>query len=201
MTDQLQALQWVVSKNGDQPPMEFLCPTRDVADGRLPKLYSEAIHHNFNTNKAALLTALAGELTANCFDHNLGKWRDISGCWFSFSSLEDQLHITIADRGQGILNSLKQADSSLASPHDALVVALTKQISGRQPENRGRGLKFIINALNEHFTGAKFILRSDDAQVVATAPIETSRIVESIQSNQAAVYGTYAEIVIPPETK
>lgn len=201
MTDQLQVLPWVISKNGDQPPNEFFCPTRDVADGRLPKLYSAAIHYKFSANQAALLTALAGELTANCFDHNLGKWRDISGCWFSFNSLEDQLYITIADRGQGILNSLKQADNSLASPHDALVVALTKQISGRQPEKRGRGLKFIINALNEHFTGARFILRSDDAQFNAIAPIQPSHLVESIQSNQATVYGTYAEIVLPSTTK
>ncbi len=132
-----QAFHWATETSAQEPPTEYYCPTRDIADARLPKLYQEAITNGLSEDNTALLTAIAAELTTNCFDHNLGSWKDISGCWFSFEMQNNVLQIIIGDRGQGILKSLLHADKSLTSHTDALFVALTKQISGRQPENRG----------------------------------------------------------------
>ena len=51
--------------------------------------------------------------------------------------------VVLADRGQGILATLKRAEPELKNHQDALLTAFTKVISGRAPEYRGNGLKFV----------------------------------------------------------
>ncbi|MDO8512050.1 MAG: hypothetical protein Q7S57_02160 [bacterium] len=196
-----QAIIWAKENFVNEPPPQYYCPTRDIADGRLPKLYQEAIANGLAEEKTALLTALAAELTTNCFDHNLGSWKDISGCWFSFEVQNNVLRIIIADRGQGVLRSLQQADKNLTSHHDALIVALTKQISGRQPENRGRGLKFIMKSLNQEFPEAHFFIQTGDAKFETVFPINESVVASFVQDKQEFVYGTYAEVEIIMNTR
>ena len=53
----------------------------------------------------------------------------------------------MADRGQGILNSLRRVRPDLQNDVDALRVAFTEQVSGRAPEKRGNGLKFVSEAV------------------------------------------------------
>ncbi len=51
--------------------------------------------------------------------------------------------IIIADRGRGIMETLKKVKPGLANDMDALTVVFTERISGRAPEARGNGLKFV----------------------------------------------------------
>ena len=51
--------------------------------------------------------------------------------------------IVIADRGQGILSSINKVKPDIKTDVDALKVAFTEIISGRFPEKRGNGLKFV----------------------------------------------------------
>jgi len=55
----------------------------------------------------------------------------------------DKEKIVLADRGQGILATLKKVKPELANHQDALRTAFTEMISGRAPEYRGNGLKFV----------------------------------------------------------
>lgn len=56
----------------------------------------------------------------------------------------------LGDRGQGILSSLKQVLPTLQDDQVALNTAFEKKISGRSPEHRGNGLKFVRNVINQH---------------------------------------------------
>jgi len=49
----------------------------------------------------------------------------------------------LADRGLGILTTLKRVRPHLENAGEALQVAFTETISGRYPETRGNGLKFV----------------------------------------------------------
>jgi hypothetical protein len=51
--------------------------------------------------------------------------------------------VVLADRGLGVLATLRRARSELANSEEALTVAFTEIISGRYPEIRGNGLKFV----------------------------------------------------------
>jgi hypothetical protein len=128
-----------------------LCPTRDIFQARLDTLYQETINRKLlPENEAALLTAVVGEIGNNCFDHNLGQWPDLTGCWFSWIYFEEKksLFVIVADRGQGIRNSLRRVRPDLKGEDEALQLAFEKRISGRSPEQRGNGLKFVRSVIN-----------------------------------------------------
>lgn len=121
---------------------EFACETRDAFSGRLSKLTAlEKL--GLMESELALLIAVAGEVGNNCFDHNLGHWRDAPGCWFETQATGGRLWLCIADRGQGVFRSLSRVDQSIRGEQDALLAAFEKRISGRAPEQRGNGLKFV----------------------------------------------------------
>ena len=90
---------------------------------------------------ASLVTAAAGEIGNNSFDHNLGNWPDITGILFSYDMKNKK--VVLADRGLGILATLKRVLPGLTNADEALKVAFTETISGRYPETRGNGLKFV----------------------------------------------------------
>ena len=96
----------------------------------------------------SLISAITGEIGNNSFDHNLGNWPDILGIYFSYSLTERK--IILADRGLGILFTLKKVKPALKSHKDALKVAFTETISGRAPESRGNGLKFVRNIVTQN---------------------------------------------------
>ena len=52
-------------------------------------------------------------------------------------------YIVLADRGLGILETLKQVRPTLKTHIEAVNVAFTEILSGRAPEKRGNGLKFV----------------------------------------------------------
>ena len=129
---------------------EFIARSRDIFRARLDRFYLETIHSSWPESDTALLTAVAGEIGNNCFDHNLGQWRDQPGCWFEWGSLSDKLMtwVVVADRGQGIRASLGRVDPSIQTDQDALDTAFSKILSGRSPEKRGNGLKFVKQIVN-----------------------------------------------------
>jgi hypothetical protein len=63
------------------------------------------------------------------------------GIFFVYDDKEKT--IILADRGQGILKTLKRVKPSLKTHIKALSVAFTESISGRPSEARGNGLKFV----------------------------------------------------------
>ncbi|MDP2917874.1 MAG: hypothetical protein Q8N68_00055, partial [bacterium] len=98
-------------------------------------------------DQSFLLYAVAGEIGNNSFDHNLGHWRDLPGVYFGFDF--EQNCIVLADRGQGILATIKQVKPETSNALEALRIAFTEKISGRAPEKRGNGLKFIRRVIVE----------------------------------------------------
>ncbi len=84
----------------------------------------------------SLLVSVAGEIGNNSFDHNLGLWPDTPGVFFGYDLNKKQ--IVLADRGVGVLKTLKRVRPGLARDADALEVAFTEVISGRAPERQGQ---------------------------------------------------------------
>ncbi len=117
---------------------DYFCSTRDVFQARLDSFI-------LRTNKY-LLSAVIGEIGNNTFDHNweyeAGKPR---GVYFSSETLNQ---IVLADFGRGIkksLSTVKKCDSDI----EAIKIAFTERISGRSPEQRGNGLKFVLETVKD----------------------------------------------------
>jgi hypothetical protein len=125
------------------------CETRDAFDGRLSKIpvivQKEAA---FQADESYLLAAVLGELGNNCFDHNLGYWQDDPGLHFALWTQSCLVIALIADRGRGIYSSLSAAHKDITDEQTALNIAFQKRISGRYPERRGNGLKFVRQVVN-----------------------------------------------------
>lgn len=115
----------------------------------------------FDKNLTALIVAVAGEIGNNSFDHNLGNWPDVPGIFFGYDVNKKQ--IILADRGQGILATLKRVRPELKNHLEALRVAFTEKVSGRAPESRGNGLKFVRQVIAENSISLFF--QSGDAEL------------------------------------
>ena len=126
-----KAFEWVEHPSGEGIlSSDEHCPTRDTFSARLEKAHPNP-----------LFLAVLGEIGNNAFDHNLGNWRNMPGIYFVVDT-EKGIAI-IADRGQGVRTTLSRVQPGLKSDKEALQVAFTKVISGRSPERRGNGLKFV----------------------------------------------------------
>lgn len=73
----IEAFRWAIVDRGVEPPADVYCRTRDIAVARLDTFRYLTEQSGASRDAAALVTAVAGELTNNCFDHNLGVWRDV----------------------------------------------------------------------------------------------------------------------------
>ena len=159
------ALKWASDQNGLRPDPAYFCETRDVFQARLEHFQSELLK-TLSVEFTSLVAAISGEIGNNSFDHNLGNWPDIQGVYFSYSL--SQKKVVMADRGQGILATLKKVLPNLDNALDALEVAFTKTISGRSPENRGNGLKFVKDVILSNpiglifYTGDAVLLKQKD---------------------------------------
>lgn len=111
-----------------------------------------------------LVVAVAGEIGNNSFDHNLGNWPDTPGIFFAYDIHKKV--IILADRGLGVLTTLKRVKPELNSDTKALEVAFTEILSGRAPESRGNGLKFVRRIIAKNPIGLLF--QSGDAELTLT---------------------------------
>lgn len=122
-------------------PGAFYCQTSSIFNARLTKMEYTLMQKPGFEKLYSLITLIAGEIGDNSFAHNLGKWPDTAGIFFGYD-LEKRI-IVLADRGLGILKTLRQVRPGLPSHVEAVEVAFTEFISGRAPEKRGNGLKLV----------------------------------------------------------
>ncbi|HLC70217.1 MAG TPA: MerR family DNA-binding transcriptional regulator [Patescibacteria group bacterium] len=131
---------WILS-SPKEPDKKFYCQTIADFKGRLSKLEHDVAKLERIKNIFPLITAITGEIGNNSFDHNLGNWLDIPGLFFAYDLSKGV--IVLADRGQGVLRTLRKVRPELKNDKEALKVAFTEIISSRAPEARGNGLKFV----------------------------------------------------------
>ena len=166
------AQQWVIAQRAMEPASNMYCQTRDVFQARLEQFQSK-LNRIAPIETVSLITAVAGEIGNNSFDHNLGNWPDISGIFFSYSIRNGE--VILADRGQGVLATLKRVRPELNRADEALRIAFTETISGRANEARGNGLKFVRSVIVENpftlsfQTGDAYLrLKQYDSDVIVT---------------------------------
>lgn len=151
----VDALEWYAAARPATPESD-VCSSRDVFQARLDSLLREALRTGLPADDAALLVAVLGEIGNNSFDHNLGQWHDAPGCRLGRTDGLDPPLFWIVDRGIGILETLRRADPSLTLPQQAVDAAFLRVLSGRAPERRGNGLKFVRAVVNGHASRALF---------------------------------------------
>jgi len=106
--------------------------TRDVFQARLDALLRNLLRNKIPEEDAYLITAVIGEMGNNCFDHK-----------------------------QGIFKTLSHVRPDLKNHQEALQLAFEKKISGRFPEKRGNGLKFVRQVLNGNPSRGLFVSSGD----------------------------------------
>lgn len=190
----MNAFEWASTKNPTEPPAEVYCQTRDVAQARVERIRIMLEKKGWNPEDAASITAIAGELANNSFDHNLGMWKDMPGCWLEVQTQDREVAVSIADRGQGIFSSLRRVRPNLKSHSDALFLAFTEQVTGREPEHRGNGLKFVVRSLNK-LSAASFLFQTGNAVLEFTPPVDIKALKSYSKSAKEDVPGVFAKIV------
>ncbi len=148
------AQNWTKDVLGTEPLADFYCPDISVFQGRLTQLQNELSKIKRLEEIFPLISAITGEIGNNSFDHNLGNWPDIPGIFFAWDSNRGK--IVLADRGQGIFATLKKVKPALTTDKDALWTAFTEVISGRAPEYRGNGLKFVKDVVTTNKISLSF---------------------------------------------
>lgn len=154
------------AKEGSELSSSFYCGNSAVFQARLSKMEFLLMKRPGFERLFSIIIAIAGEIGNNSFDHNLGKWPDAPGIFFGYDI--NKKHIVLADRGLGILETLRQVRPGLQNHTEALKVAFTEILSGRAPEKRGNGLKFVREVTTTQPIDLFF--ESGDAEVRIKAP-------------------------------
>lgn len=139
------AEEWISRSTAIEPDSQFFCLDSPTFQARLNRLEMAMQRIPDLKKDFSFISSVVGEIGNNSFDHNLGSWPDIRGIFFAYDLNKKQ--IVLADRGQGILTTLKRARPTLMSDSEALQTAFTEKVSGRAPENRGNGLKYVKKVL------------------------------------------------------
>jgi hypothetical protein len=155
------ALAWFQADHADAG--DQVCDTRDRFAARLSRFLPLG-KGGVSEKDLALIISIAGEVGNNSFDHNLGQWEDVPGCWFEIQVTGCRVWVLLADRGQGIPSSLAAVAPHLASDQDAIETAFRMVVSGRAPERRGNGLKF-VRSIIESESGRGLGCRSATGQI------------------------------------
>lgn len=139
-----QAFDWATGRDGKIPEGGWYAETRDIFQAKLDRMLKDMLEKgNFSEETAYITAALVGEIGNNSFDHNIGSWPDVMGVFFGYEIHDGSMTVALADRGRGVLKTLQSVKPELKEGTDALRVAFTERISGRAPEPRGNGLKFV----------------------------------------------------------
>ena len=155
---------WIISESGKvDVKSDYYCQTRDVFQARLESMKIMLSKNEKLNQDKALLSAIAGEIGNNSFDHNLGNWPDVMGIFFVYKISNNRCIVILADRGLGILKTLQRVKPELNNHKDALCAAFFQTISSRYPEKRGNGLKFVKNSIESK--GFNLIFRSGNAEI------------------------------------
>ncbi|MBU0636758.1 MAG: hypothetical protein ABH888_03140 [Patescibacteria group bacterium] len=174
------AYQWITEKLKNVNVVnDYYCQTRDVFETRNNKMLNNFLKQGVNENKVYLISAIVGEIGNNSFDHNLGNWPDVMGIFFGYEIKNQKIEIILADRGRGILKTLKKVKPELKNDSEALKTAFTEKISGRAPEKRGNGLKFAKESIKNINANLNFI--SGNAQIELNHHVKIKQIDRNIQ--------------------
>ncbi len=152
--------EWAVSEK--EIPEQFYCSNSGIFQARLVKMEQLMLEDKSAKGLFSLLTSMAGEIGNNSYDHNIGQWPDTPGVFFAHDLNKKQ--IVLADRGLGILQTLKRVKPELKTHEDALKTAFTEIISGRKPEARGNGLKYVRNIISKNPINLMF--QTGDAKLI-----------------------------------
>lgn len=128
-----------VEESSQNKNTDFFCISRDIFQARLDSFILKSQKY--------IESALIGEIGNNTFDHN---WKfaenQMRGAYLNLN-FHDK-YVVLADYGRGIKESLSSV-IKLTSDLEAVETGFTKQISGRLPEQRGNGLKFVAETMKE----------------------------------------------------
>lgn len=161
-------------------PSRFYCPNSSVFLARLTSFETALMKKPGFEKLFSLIVSIVGEIGNNSFDHNIGKWPDDPGVFFGYDV--DKGLIVLADRGLGVLQTLRNVKPELASHTEALQVAFTEIISGRSPERRGNGLKFVKSVVIKYSIDLFFT--SGDAELRLVEPKKELNITRSATSTR-----------------
>lgn len=193
MNEIQNAYEWFVSDKiaEKKSHASYVCSSRDVFNARLSTASKFLLKKKIPITDVSLITALVGEIGNNCFDHNVGSWKDISGAYFCYDFVKESLWVVISDRGQGLFSSLKKVIPQLKSAQEAIDIAFHKYITGRAPEQRGNGLKFVRETLNLQQGRGLFFQTNGATHVFGSRGPEAAEAVGKVQSTQGPD-GTFA---------
>lgn len=167
------ANDWAVA--GGEIPQDFYCSNSAVFQARLIKMQDMLMSYEKTNNIFSIIVAVAGEIGNNSYDHNLGNWPDVPGIFFGYDV--NKGIIALADRGLGVLKTLSRVKPELSNHQDALLTAFTEMISGRSPEERGNGLKFVRKVISKN--PIDLLFQSGDAELTLRGNSEDLNIVKS----------------------
>lgn len=178
------AHDWV-QDHADFPKL-YYCPNSAVFLAKLTSLESALMKKKGFEQLFSLIVSVVGEIGNNSFDHNIGKWPDDPGIFFGYDVMKGI--VVLADRGVGVLQTLRQVRPNLRSHTEALHVAFTEIISGRSPERRGNGLKYVRSVITNNPIDLSFM--SGDAELRLQSPQKELRITRS----PILIHGCYATL-------
>jgi hypothetical protein len=128
-------------KNGFIDTSSSFSLYRDIFTARIQSYISE--------KKKYMEAAIISEIGNNTFDHNFIFGNDCPmGVYCNLNYLEK--YTVIADYGRGVKESLSQVIQLINSDVEGIELAFTKRISGRSPEQRGNGLKFVSETIKKN---------------------------------------------------
>ncbi len=170
------AKDWVIS--GKKFSDQFYCQNGGVFQARIVRMEELMIQDKNAKKLFSLLTSVAGEIGNNSYDHNLGQWPDMPGIFFGYDKGKKQ--IVLADKGLGVLTTLKRVKPELNDHKEALAVAFTEIISGRKPELRGNGLKYVRSVVSKN--PISLIFQTGNAKLTLNGG-SSDLIIETIKAN------------------
>lgn len=171
-----EATSWAVAGAENFVSKDFLCETRDVFQARQDRVAKTVNVVLKNENLSLLLSAVVGEIGNNSYDHNIGQWKDTVGIFFRVDTGERI--VILADRGQGVLKTLQKVRPQLIDHAAAITVAFNERISGRAPEQRGNGLKFVKKVILENNLRLDYYSGNAQANITSAGmKVEQSKII------------------------
>jgi len=64
---------------------DHYCQTRDIFQARLERMQKDLLGSGkMKEDNIYIISAIAGEIGNNSFDHNLGNWPDVPGVFFAY---------------------------------------------------------------------------------------------------------------------
>lgn len=165
--------------------------TRDIFQARLDQIFHNLVASTVVPSDLPLIVAAIGEIGNNSFDHNMGHWRDVPGCFLATAFCEEGFSAAIVDRGQGIRATLSRVDRSISTDQLAVEAAFVKRLSGRFPEKRGNGLKFVRAVINSHPSRCLVCVSGNGLLQIGNWSTRLEIIRKEIQGRTMPPWGTF----------